>query len=87
MASEQDFQDAAERVKKLTRRPSNDELLRLYALFKQATDGDVSGKRPSAFKMKDRAKFDAWTKQKGKSKDSARDEYVSLVERLATSYS
>jgi diazepam-binding inhibitor (GABA receptor modulator, acyl-CoA-binding protein) len=83
MASEQEFKDAAERVKGLTKRPSNDELLSLYSLYKQATTGDVSGKRPGAFKMKDRAKFDAWTKIKGKSQDAARDEYVALVNRLA----
>ena len=77
MASEQEFKDAADRVKGLSKRPSNDELLSLYSLYKQATTGDVSGKRPGAFKMKDRAKFD------GKSQDAARDEYVALVNRLA----
>jgi diazepam-binding inhibitor (GABA receptor modulator, acyl-CoA-binding protein) len=82
VASEQEFNDAADRVKKLTSRPSNDELLSLYSLYKQATAGDVSGKRPGAFKMKDRAKFDAWTKIKGKSTDDARDGYVALVQRL-----
>jgi diazepam-binding inhibitor (GABA receptor modulating acyl-CoA-binding protein) len=87
MATEQDFTDAAEKVKSLTRRPSNDELLELYALFKQATAGDVSGKKPSRLKMKERAKFDAWGKQKGKTKDAARDAYVALVSRLVGSYS
>ncbi|MBL4845410.1 MAG: acyl-CoA-binding protein [Planctomycetes bacterium] len=82
MASEQEFKDAADRVKGLTTRPSNDQLLSLYSLYKQATSGDASGKRPGAFKMKDRAKFDAWTKIKGKSNDAARDEYVALVQRL-----
>lgn len=82
MASEQEFQDASERVKRLSSRPSNDELLSLYALFKQASVGDVSGSRPSAFKLKDRAKFDAWTKLKGKAKDAARGDYVALVARL-----
>ena len=83
MASEQEFKDAAERVKGLTSRPSNDQLLSLYSLFKQATAGDVSGKRPGAFSLKDRAKFDAWAKLKGKSADAARGEYVALVQRLA----
>lgn len=82
MATEQEFQDASERVKKLSSRPSNDDLLALYSLFKQATAGDVSGKRPGMLKVKERAKFDAWAKIKGKSKDDARAAYVALVERL-----
>lgn len=86
MATEQEFKDAAEAVKSLTKRPSNDELLELYALYKQATDGDATGKRPGAFKLKERAKFDAWTKQKGKGKDAARDAYVALVGRLKAKY-
>lgn len=86
MASEDDFKAAAERVKSLTKRPSNDELLQLYALFKQATDGDVSGKKPSRLKIKERAKFEAWEKKKGTGKDAARDAYVALVDRLEQSY-
>ena len=82
MASEDDFKAAAERVKTLTKRPSNDELLQLYALFKQATTGDVSGKKPSRLKIKERAKFEAWEKQKGTSQDAARTAYVALVDRL-----
>tara|TARA_B100000965_G_C19104847_1_gene546490 strand:- start:106 stop:369 length:264 start_codon:yes stop_codon:yes gene_type:complete len=86
MASEDDFKAAAERVKSLTKRPSNDELLQLYALFKQASEGDVSGKKPSRLKLKERAKFEAWEKKKGTSKDAARDAYVALVDRLEQSY-
>lgn len=82
MASEQEFQAASERVKQLSSRPSNDQLLSLYALFKQASVGDATGSRPGAFKLKDRAKFDAWAKLKGKAKDAARAEYVALVTRL-----
>ncbi|MGE0710253.1 MAG: acyl-CoA-binding protein [Planctomycetota bacterium] len=87
MATEQEFDDAAERVKSLTKRPSNDELLSLYALFKQATEGDVKGSRPGMMKLKERAKYDAWAKLKGKAKDAARGDYVALVGRLAQSYS
>lgn len=83
MATEEEFQNAAARVQSLTSRPSNDDLLSLYALFKQGSVGDVTGSRPSAFKLKDRAKYDAWAKQKGKSKDDARAAYVALVNRLA----
>ncbi len=80
--SDDAFQAAATRVKGLKKSPSNDELLKLYALYKQGTAGDVSGKRPSAFKLKDRAKFDAWAKLKGTSKDDAQGKYVALVDDL-----
>ncbi|HWU67873.1 MAG TPA: acyl-CoA-binding protein, partial [Stenotrophobium sp.] len=54
------FEKALKDVKTLTKRPSNDDLLTLYALFKQATDGDVSGSRPGMLDMVGRAKYDAW---------------------------
>ena len=86
MALADDFQAAVERSKTLTRRPSNEELLDLYALFKQATDGDVSGDRPGGFDFKAIAKFDAWAGKKGKSKDDAMKEYIDLVGKLVASY-
>ncbi len=76
------FEDAQKRVKTLKEAPSNDELLELYALFKQATIGDVSGSRPGMMDFKGRAKFDAWTKKKGGSKDASMASYVALVDRL-----
>jgi diazepam-binding inhibitor (GABA receptor modulator, acyl-CoA-binding protein) len=76
------FEDAQTRVKKLSKSPSNDDLLDLYALYKQATAGDVTGSRPGVFDLKGRAKFDAWTKTKGTSKDDAMTKYVALVDRL-----
>ncbi|HAC25635.1 MAG TPA: acyl-CoA-binding protein, partial [Cytophagales bacterium] len=54
-----------DRAQQLTRRPSNEELLELYALFKQSTEGDVSGERPTGFDFKGIAKFDAWASKKG----------------------
>jgi diazepam-binding inhibitor (GABA receptor modulating acyl-CoA-binding protein) len=77
------FKDAKARVEKLSQRPSNDQLLDLYGLYKQATEGDVSGERPGLFDLKGRAKHDAWTKRKGVSKDEAMKKYVALVDRLA----
>ena len=77
-----DFEEAQAKVKTLTSRPSNDELLQLYALYKQGTVGDVSGKRPGMLDMKGRAKYDAWSKVKGKSADDAKAAYVSLVQKL-----
>jgi len=76
------FETAAREVQALKRRPDNDTLLRLYALYKQSTAGDVSGKRPGFMDMAGQAKFDAWSKVKGMSKDAAMQGYVDLVERL-----
>lgn len=77
------FEDAQARVKKLTRTPSTDDMLELYALYKQATTGDVTGSRPGMLDLKGRAKFDAWAKKKATTKDDAMGRYVALVEKLA----
>ena len=76
------FEDAQKRVKQLSKSPSNEDLLELYALYKQATAGDVSGSRPGMFDLKGRAKFDAWSGKKGVGKDDAMTKYVALVDRL-----
>jgi len=76
------FNQAAEDVKKLSSRPDNQTLLELYALFKQATDGDVSGSRPGMLDVKGRAKFDAWAKKKGLSSEAAMKDYIALVTKL-----
>jgi len=76
------FDKAAEESKQLPRRPDNETLLKLYAYFKQATVGDVAGKRPGMFDMVGRAKHDAWAGIKGTSTDSAMQTYIDLVERL-----
>ncbi|MCC5945061.1 MAG: acyl-CoA-binding protein [Bernardetiaceae bacterium] len=77
------FQEAAKKAKSLTERPSNDTLLQLYALYKQATEGDVTGERPGMFDFKERAKYDAWADIEGKSKEEAEKAYIQLVESLA----
>jgi acyl-CoA-binding protein len=76
------FADARVRVEKLATRPSNDQLLDLYGLYKQATEGDVAGSRPGMLDLKGRAKYDAWAKRKGTPKDEAMKGYVALVARL-----
>jgi diazepam-binding inhibitor (GABA receptor modulator, acyl-CoA-binding protein) len=76
------FNEAQDRVKTLTERPSNDTLLELYALFKQGSVGDVQGKRPGMLDLKGRAKYDAWASKQGTSKDAAMQAYVDLVDRL-----
>ena len=76
------FAQALADSKTLTERPDNATLLKLYALYKQATDGDASGKRPGFTDMVGRAKFDAWAEIKGISKDDAMQQYVDLIESL-----
>lgn len=82
----QQFEHAVERSEKFNSRPANEELLQLYALYKQATAGDISGERPGGFDFKAIAKFDAWLAIKGKSKEEAMQEYVMLVDRLHQQY-
>ena len=80
------FQQAVSRSKEMTKRPSNEELLQLYALYKQGTEGDVSGDRPGGFDFKGIAKYDAWAELKGKTTDQAKQEYINLVDRLVQQY-
>jgi len=87
MALLDDFNTAVSKSKDLTKRPSNEELLDLYAFFKQATEGDVSGDRPGGFDFKAIAKFDAWASKKGMTKDQAMQDYINLVSKLQQSYS
>ena len=81
MSTNQQFEIALKEVKKLSGL-SNDDLLKLYSLFKQATDGDVAGSRPGIFDIKGRAKFNAWGKVKGMSKEEAMEHYIALVKKL-----
>jgi len=77
-----DFDSAVTGVTALTRDPGNDVKLRLYALYKQATTGDVSGKRPGFANPVGRAKYDAWAKLAGLPAEDAKREYVALVDSL-----
>ena len=76
------FDAAVAASKQLPERPDNMTMLKLYSLYKQATAGDVEGKRPGFTDMVGRAKYDAWDAVKGKSKDEAMQDYVDLVESL-----
>jgi diazepam-binding inhibitor (GABA receptor modulator, acyl-CoA-binding protein) len=82
MSLSDDFEAAQVRVKQLSKTPSNDELLELYALYKQATAGDATGKRPGMLDLKGRAKYDAWAARRGTDRDGAMSRYVALVETL-----
>ena len=76
------FEQAQKDVNTLTERPSNENLLALYALFKQASEGDVSGKRPGMLDMVGRAKYDAWAGLSGTSSDDAKQQYVDKVKEM-----
>lgn len=80
-----EFETALVEVKKLSKRPDNETLLKLYALFKQSTVGDVSGKRPGFTDLVGRAKYDAWAKLQGSSQEETMREYVDLVKSLEDS--
>ena len=78
----QQFEQAAIDVKDLAERPGNDTLLRLYALYKQGSEGDVSGEKPGFFDFVGTAKYEAWGKLKGMPADEAMKKYVDLVKKL-----
>ena len=76
------FEKAVADSKKLPERPDNATLLQIYALYKQATEGDVEGKRPGFTDLVGRAKWDAWNALKGKDSGEAMQEYIDLIESL-----
>jgi len=78
----QAFEQAVAESKQLPERPDNMTLLKIYALFKQATAGDVEGKRPGFTDMIGRAKWDAWNALKGTTPDAAKQQYIDLIEDL-----
>lgn len=77
-----EFAAAEKRVKTLTKRPSNEVLLKLYSLYKQGKEGDVQGERPGMMEFVERAKFDAWDALRGLDRDQAKRRYVDLVDSL-----
>jgi len=82
MNLEEEFNNAVERTKLLSQRPPNDILLKLYALFKQATSGDIQSEKPAGFDFKAMAKHNAWETEKGKSSEVCMQEYIDLVNSL-----
>lgn len=81
-----EFEKAAEDIKKLTQRPTNEELLELYGLYKQATVGDCNTECPGMFDPKGRAKWDNWNALKGMSKADAEAKYVEVAKALLAKY-
>merc|ERR1739838_856038 len=91
MSLQENFDKAAEEVKKLTQKPTDDEMLEIYALFKQASAGDINtvkteADRPGMLDFKGKAKWDAWEKKKGMTKDAAMEAYIAKVETLKATY-
>ena len=80
------FIDAQQRVKTLTERPTNEELLDLYALYKQATEGDNNTKKPGMFDMKGQFKWKQWKEKEGMDAEAAMQAYVDLVDGLLGKY-
>jgi acyl-CoA-binding protein len=76
------FDKAVAESKSLPDKPDNSTLLKIYALYKQASSGDVEGKRPGFTDLVGRAKYDAWAGVKGKSTNEAMQDYVDLIESL-----
>ena len=79
-----EFEQAVEAVKGLTTDPGNDVKLKLYGLFKQVTEGDVSGSRPGMMNPVGRAKYDAWATLSGTSAEAAEEQYVAIVRDLTS---
>ncbi len=82
MSLQEQFDQAQADSKNLSERPDNMTLLKIYALYKQASAGDVDGKRPGFTDMVGRAKYDAWDGLKGTSQDEAKQQYIDLIEEL-----
>jgi acyl-CoA-binding protein len=76
------FEQATKDIQSLSERPDNDTLLRLYGLYKQGAEGDVSGDKPGFFDFVGTAKYEAWSKLKGTAPDDAKQKYVDLVKKL-----
>ncbi|MBY0535120.1 MAG: acyl-CoA-binding protein [Chitinophagaceae bacterium] len=77
------FEEAVSSSKLLSERPSNDTLLQLYSLYKQATEGDVNVDPPAnPFDFVSKAKYEAWNALKGKAKEGAMQEYIDLINKL-----
>lgn len=78
-----EFEAAVANSKKLSERPDNSTLLKIYGLYKQATAGDNTEKKPGFGDMVGRAKWDAWNGMKGTSSEEAMRQYVDLIKSLS----
>ncbi|XP_014609571.1 PREDICTED: acyl-CoA-binding protein homolog [Polistes canadensis] len=86
MSLDEQFEAAEKVIKTLTKRPTDEELLELYGLFKQAMIGDCNTQKPGLFDMKAKAKWQSWNSKKGVSKEDAKKAYIELVNNLMEKY-
>ncbi|CAG11908.1 unnamed protein product, partial [Tetraodon nigroviridis] len=86
MPDKAEFEKIAEDVKKVKTRPTDQELLDLYGLYKQAVVGDINTERPGLLDFKGKAKWDAWESRKGKSQDDAMSDYITLANEIISKY-
>ena len=83
MDIKEQFEKAIAHSKNLSEKPDNDVLLQLYSLYKQSTEGDVSGEAPTnPFDFVNKAKYEAWSSLKGKTTTEAMEQYVDLINKL-----
>ena len=80
------FDEAVALTKKFTKRPTDDELLYTYSLYKQVTVGDINIPEPGFFQMKEKSKWNAWKERKGMKKEIAMEKYVDFVNGLEKKY-
>ncbi|XP_076634958.1 acyl-CoA-binding protein homolog [Colletes latitarsis] len=86
MSVDEKFQAAVDGVKLLTKRPTDQEFLELYGLYKQATEGNVNTPRPGMLELKAKLKWDSWKSKEDMSQNDAKEAYVKLVETLTAKY-
>ena len=82
MTLQEQFKQAVLESKSLPEKPSNEVLLKIYSLYKQATKGDIEGEKPIGFDFVNLAKYNAWEGLKGKNKEDAMQEYINLIKSL-----
>ncbi|XP_075683768.1 LOW QUALITY PROTEIN: acyl-CoA-binding domain-containing protein 7 [Rhinoderma darwinii] len=86
MSPQADFDKAAEDIKKLKTKPTDDEMKEIYGLYKQSTVGDINIECPGMLDLKGKAKWEAWNSKKGLSKEDAMSAYVSKANELIEKY-
>ncbi|XP_029168504.1 putative acyl-CoA-binding protein [Nylanderia fulva] len=82
MSLDERFENAALAVKELAAQPEDEDLLELYALYKQSIIGDCNTDRPGMLDFKGKAKWDAWNSRKSMGQETAKEQYIAKVEAL-----
>ncbi|MBN3305650.1 ACBP protein, partial [Amia calva] len=86
LSPQAEFEKVADDVKKVKSRPTDEELLDMYGLYKQATVGDIDIEKPGILNMKGKAKWEAWDSRKGMSKDAAMNAYIAIAKEVIDKY-